>query len=265
MANLYYPQLMSGALAQYPIRKTRIARTIKNVLPDGSLILLADPGAARLVWQLSYADLDAVDAASLQALFNACAGPFHAFTFIDPTSNMLVSSSNLTSGVWQTSSLINVAAGATDPGGGSAAFTLTNTGQATEEISQALLVPSGYQYCFSLYATSAQVSNVTLIRRGGSTEESEPVPIGPNWMRLISTGRLNDPGATFSVAISLAAGQQVGIFGVQLEAQIAPSRYCPTAQTGGVYAQAHWSADQLTLIANAPNLFSTSFDIETAT
>ncbi|MGA8026576.1 MAG: hypothetical protein WB992_05480 [Bryobacteraceae bacterium] len=265
MANLYYPQLTSGALAQYPIRKTRMVRTIKNVLPDGDLILLADPGAARLVWQLSYTDLSAADTALLQNHFNTCVGPFHAFTFIDPTGNMLVSSSDLTAGVWQTSSLINVTPGAADPNGGSAAFTLRNTGQASQEISQTLLVPSSYQYCFSLYVISPEVSNITLIRRGASTEESATVSIGPQWKRVISTGRLNDPGVTFSVAISLAAGQLVEVFGLQLEAQIAPSRYSPTTQTGGVYAGAHWSADQLTVIAEAPNLFSASFDIETAT
>ena len=103
MGNLYFPQLASGALAQYPIQKTRLARTIKNVLTDGSMVPLADPGGSRLVWQLSYTDLAASDAGLLQSFFDACAGPFYAFTFIDPTENMLSSSADLAASAWNAS------------------------------------------------------------------------------------------------------------------------------------------------------------------
>lgn len=264
MTNLFYPQLESGALAQYPIRKTRLVRTIKNILQDGSMILFSDPGGARLAWQLSYLNLAGADSDALQAHFNACVGPFHAFTFIDPTDNMLTSSSDLSNGAWQTSSLIHLISGVTDPEGGANAFTATNTGQASQQISQTLEVPAGYQYCFSLYAMSAVASDLTLIRQGPSAQQSTTVGIGSTWTRVVSTGQLNDPGTNFTVAIDLAAGQQVSLYGIQLEAQVDPSRYRPTAQTGGVYPNTHWGVDQLTLTADAPNLFSTSFSIETA-
>ena len=264
MASLYYPQLLSGALAQYPIRKTRLVRTIKNVLQDASMILFSDAGGERLIWQLSYRDLSEVDSDRLQAHFNACSGPFHSFTFIDPTDNMLISSSDLTAAVWQTSSLITIASNATDPQGGSDGFLLTNTGESNQEISQTLDVPADYQYCFSAYVLSAERSGLTLVRRGASVEESTIVPIGPSWTRAVSSGQLNDGGTSFSVAISLAAGQQVTVYGVQLEAQIAPSGYRPTAQVGAIYSNAHWAVDQLIVTAEAPNLFSTAFSIETA-
>ncbi len=263
MTNLFFPQLMSGALAQYPIRKTQLVRTIKNVLQDGSIILFSDPGGARLVWQLSYTDLSTADSEALQAHFNACVGPFHAFTFIDPTDNMLVSSSDLTTAAWQISSLIHITSGTTDPEGGSAGFTATNTGQVSQEISQSLAVPADYQYSFSVYVMSAQVAEITLIRRGASASQSTTVPIGPSWTRIVSSGRLNDLGTILTVGFSLAAGQQVELYGVQLEPQTAPSRYRPTAQIGGVYPSAHWGVDQLTVTAEAPNLFSASFSIET--
>lgn len=227
------------------------------------MILYQDAGAGRLLWELSYTNLSTTDAAAIQAHFNACVGSLHAFTFIDPTENMLLSSSDLTAAVWQNSSLIEITSGASDPDGGSNAFIVTNTGQGNQEISQALTVPANYQYCFSLYASSAQNSTITLIRRGSSTEQ-DTVPVGPNWSRVVSSGRLDDPGTSFTVAISLAAGQQLQLYGVQLEAQLAPSRYRPTTQAGGVFSNAHWAVDQLTLVADAPSLFSTSFSIETA-
>jgi len=264
MANLYFPQLSSGASAQYPIKKVRLARTIKNILPDGHMILLSDPNGARLIWQMAYTDLSSADVQALQNHFTTCVGPYHAFTFIDPTDNMLISSSDLTAAAWQAARLVHISPGLADPDGGTSAFTLTNTGQASEQISQTLNVPSGYQYCFSLYASSAQVAELTLLRLGSSSQQPMSFAIGPGWTRITSGGRLNDSGTGITVAVTLAPGQQVGLYGLQLEAQTAPSRYRPTAQTGGVYANAHWGVDQLTVTADAPNLSSTTFTIETA-
>jgi hypothetical protein len=264
MGNLYYPQLSSGALAQYPLRKMRIARTIKNVLPDGRMILMADPNGARLVWQLSYTELSSGDSGALQAHFNSCVGPFHSFTFIDPTDNMLVSSSDMSAAPWLTSSLIQLISGSADPFGGTDAWTLTNSGQTSQEIAHTLNVPAAYQYCFSVYAMSGSEAAITMIRRGPNTEDAISVPIGQSWTRVVSSGRLSDTGAGFTAAISLIPGQQVQLYGPQLEAQVVPSRYRPTAEAGGVYTDAHWAIDQLVVTAQAPNLFATAFSIETA-
>src|SRR4051794_20474681 len=136
MADLFYPQLTSGALAQYPLRKTRIARTIKNILPDGNMIVLPDSGARRTIWQLQYSNLSFADIQALQSHFKACKGPLSAFTFIDPTGNMLVSSTDLTTAVWQKSSLLQIQTGTTDPFGGTTAQTITNYGQNTQELNQ---------------------------------------------------------------------------------------------------------------------------------
>ncbi len=264
MDNLFFPQFSTGALAQYPIKKTRVARTIRNLLPDGNMILLADPGAARVIWQMTYTELSATDVEALQQHFTACSGPFRAFTFIDPTENMLVSSSDLAVTAWQNSSLIQLSSGSSDPEGGTAAFIATNRGQATGLISQVLSVPAGYQYCFSLYASSNQPAELTLVRQGPSTQQTTVAAIGTGWTRVVSSGQLNDSGMTLTVGVNLAAGQQVGLYGLQLEPQIAPSRYRPTADAGGVYANAHWGMDELDISADAPNLFSTTFSIETA-
>lgn len=264
MGSLFFPQLSSGAMAQYPIKKTLLARTIKNVLSDGNMILLADPDGAHLIWQLAYSELSVVDVDALQSHFSACVGSYRAFTFLDPTDNLLVSSSDVTTAAWQTSSLIHLSSGLADPMGGVAAFTAINAGMGNELISQTLNIPANYQYCFSLYVASNESGEITLLRQGLSAQENTIVAIGPTWTRVNSSGQLNDAGTNLTVSISLAPGQQVGLYGPQLEPQIAPSRYRSTAQTGGVYANAHWGIDQLTIFADAPNLFSTSFTIETA-
>ena len=279
MSSLFFPQLSSGAVAQYPIKKTRLVRTVKNLLQDGSVLVSSDPGGARVIWQMVYLDLALQDLQLLQGHFTSCVGPYHAFTFIDPTDNMLVSSSNVSlasvpvSGTnvpaWHNSTLIQIEPGIADPNGGTAAFMATNTAQASQEISQTLTgptnaVPANYQYCFSIYARSAAPAQLVLTRGGTSDSQSMTFSIGAGWSRLVSSGRLNDSGVSFTVAVSLAPGQQVSLYGPQLEAQISPSRYRPTIGSGGIYANAHWGVDQLAVSATAPNLYSTSFTIETA-
>jgi len=262
MANLFFPQLTSGAYAQYPLEKTRAARTIKNLLADGSMIVYADPGSSRLYWQLAFAELSGVEANALEAHFEACAGPVRAFTFIDPTGNMLVWSSDWNAAVWNKSGLVACVGGAADPAGASSAFTVTNNATISEDITQTLAVPANYHYCFSLYVKSAAPSSITLVRRGASAEAATTYNIGPEWTRLVSAGELGDAATTFSVAVRLSAGQQVTLYGPQLEPQLAPSRYRATSANGGVYPKSHWAVDNLIITATAPNLFSTAFSIE---
>jgi hypothetical protein len=262
MADLFYPQLSSGALAQYPIRKVRLVRTIKNILPDGSMVLFSDPGGAQLLWQLAYTDLSDADVQALEAHFAACVGPFHSFTFIDPTDNMLASSSDLTTSPWVTPASMQVIGGANDPDGGRDAFTVTNAGQIYQGITQALYVPSGYQYCFSVYAMSSSPSAITIVIQGATANNQTSVAIGPSWTRVASSGRLSDAGIGLTIGVNLAPGEQVQLYGPQLEAQVVASRYRPTGP-GGVYANAHWGTDQLTVTAEAPSLSSATFTIET--
>lgn len=264
MADLFFPQLSSGAIAQYPIQKTKMSRTVRNVMQDGSVISYADPDGARLIWQLGYTALPLRDIGLLIAHFNACQGRLHAFTFIDPTDNMVTNSSNLLSLPWQCSNLIQVAGNRADPTGGSSAFTVTNNGQTNQTFSQTLAVPSGYQYCFSVYVLSAEPAPIELIRIGSTSQDITTAMTDSQWTRVISSGTLSDQGTTLTVAVSLAPGQQIAIYGPQLEPQILPSRYRPTGVWGGVYQNAHWGVDELPLSADEPDLFSTAFTIETA-
>jgi hypothetical protein len=241
-----------------------MVRTVKNVLADGSMFLFPDPSGSHLIWELSYSELSEVDVQSLSAHFNACAGPLRAFTFIDPTDNILVSSTDLMASAWQTSPLFRTTSGITDPEGENGAFTITNNGQTPQELSQQLAIPSNYRYCLSAYVRSSQPAAVTLVRRGSVAEQSQQYSVGPNWSRIVLSGRLDDPGTEIAIALSVPAGKQIDAYGIQLEAHVAPSQYRRTTARGGVYANAHWSVEEFPVIAEAPGLFSTAFTIETA-
>ncbi|HMF74217.1 MAG TPA: hypothetical protein VK604_01005 [Bryobacteraceae bacterium] len=266
MPELFFPQLTSGASAQYPIGKSRFIRTIQNVMADGSFYAKQDPGAGRLQWEFSYVDLSFVDITALQAHFDSCAGPVRGFTFIDPTDNMLASSADFTNSAWKQmpiAGLITLQPLAADPFGGNGAFTATNTSQVVQEITQEFTVPANCQYCLSVYARSQDLPSITLRRSGEVLSETTTYSVGPAWTRVVSRGRLNDAGTKLTVAIGLASGQAL-LYGPQLEAQPAPSRYCSTTNAGGVYPNAHWAVEELAIVAEAPNLYSVSFTIETA-
>lgn len=234
------------------------------MLPSGDLILLPDPGASKLVWQLQYSALSPIDLQALTSLYQACAGPVHAFTFIDPADNMLASSAAFAAPAWNIPATITISSGASDPVGGTNASILTNTGQASQAVTQTLAIPAWYEYCFSLYAVSNQESTLTLTMQGAASQTANACSVGVNWSRIISTSALSDSSATLTVGIQLSAGQQVMVYGPQLEPQGAPSRYRSTASNGGVYPNAHWGADEFLVTAQAPNLFATAFTIETA-
>lgn len=264
MADLIFPQLSSGAMAQYPIRKVNTIRTIKNILADGSMLVYADPGAGRLFWTLSYISLPPVDMTALRAHFEACAGPLRAFKFLDPTDNLLTYSSDLTQPPWITPTSVTIETGLPDPIGGTGAFSITNGGSSVQQIVQTLAAPVNFQYCFSVYAASTNGETCTLIRSSANAQEANVFQLGQNWSRLSSSGALNDTGTGLSVAISLAAGQSIWLFGPQLEPQFAPSRFRPTYSSAGLYSNAHWATSELVFTAEGPSLFSTSFSIETS-
>src|SRR5215213_6561827 len=54
---LCFPQLSTGSIAQYPIEKRRLSRTVVNEASDGSRVKLADPGARAIEWTLAFESL----------------------------------------------------------------------------------------------------------------------------------------------------------------------------------------------------------------
>lgn len=234
-------------------------------MADGSMLVAQDPGAGQLVWTLSYVALQPADMDALQAHFEACGGPLRHFTFLDPTDNLLTNSAELTQPPWITPATVTVESGMPDPMGGSQAFYVTNGGSAPQQIVQTLsAAPVNFQYCFSVYAASPSGGLCSLTFSSANAQQTNVNLVRPQWSRISLSGALNDTGIGLSVAISLAAGQSLSLFGPQLEPQFAPSRFRPTYSNGGVYTTAHWAAGELVFTADALNLFSTSFSIETS-
>jgi len=245
VSNLFFPQLSTGALAQYPITRTKSMHTVVNDMEDGSRISYFDPDGSTLIWDLSYAGLTQGEVNAMQSLFDACCGPLRAFTFIDPTANLL-------SPIWQHSSLIAEEGAA-----------YTNRSSSVLEISQTFAIPAGYQYCFSIVSSGANGGggSLALIRRGPNSQQRDVFSLAQG--QMVSSGALADSEASFTVAIELQPGQTLDLEQAQLEVQLSPSAFRPASNTGGIYPKAHWAMNELLFQADAPDSFSTSFTIET--
>jgi hypothetical protein len=247
----FYPQIASGAIAQFPVRRARQWRAITNELESGEQILLADADGGHIGWDLSYVDLSDAEATAMKNLFAACSGSYAWFTFIDPMANLLGWSEDLTRSDWQ-SGLLTTSYGANDPLGTQRASTLVNGRPGAQSLVQSVSIPGDYAACLSAWVRSDVGGNITLQR--DNTQST--VTVASSWARvyLSAPGVSGIPQSTFS--ISLHAGQSIDIWGLQVEAQPYPSPYKQTFAAHGIYDETYFANDDLTVTSAAPGLFS---------
>ncbi len=220
-------------------------------------VKLADAAAAVTAWHLSFKELSDQELAALEALFQAVEGRLTPFTFVDPLDNLLAWSEQLNQPVWQAGPLMTVTGGGADPLGGNSAYQLSNPAGATLLLQQAIDAPASLEYCLSVYARSDESTRLWLVR-GSETDERT---IGPQWTRLTSAGQLADTADAISFGVALDPGTTVDVFGVQVEAQTAASLYKSTNETGGVYPNARFKSDTLTITTVGPSRHSCELDI----
>lgn len=246
MSTLYFPELTIGSLAQYPVTRHWSKVVTTNILPDGSIVVRTGTAPARVSWELRYTGLSSVEWNALEALFSASQGRFGAFTFLDPTDNLLAWTEDFTATVWATDPLLQVSEGAPDPFGGAAAATLSNTGQGPQRLMQSLSGPSWFQYCFSVYVRAvATPSAISLVRSSASGEAKQSISAAATWTRVAASGveANRDDGIRFG--LELPAGSSVIVFGPQVEAQPCAGMYKSKSDRSGVYTSSRFDQDEL--------------------
>src|ERR1043165_2934800 len=102
---LVFPQLVSGATAQYPIHRQIVRRSIRSSMEDGTTIRLADTNGSSIRWRIAFRDLSDEEVTSLRAFFTLTQGNLHPFLFLDPVANLLTSSEDLSHSAWDASGL----------------------------------------------------------------------------------------------------------------------------------------------------------------
>ena len=258
---LHYPQLTSGSICQFPIKRRTTLRTVTNELPSGDNIRMSDPGAAAVRWQLQYLGLTDGERSSIEQLFEAAEGRLTTFTFLDPTDNLLMWSEDYTKSVWTVDPLLHATAGMADPFGGTGAMQITNTAQVPQSAAQSIEGASWFQYCLSIYLRCDAPVAIQLVLSAAGQELRSPIPVGTVWTRATKTGSIPSNQDAISFRLELPAGARITAFGAQVEPQLAPGSYKKTLDRAGVYSQTRFDVDSMPITTDAPNRHSCSVSL----
>ncbi|HOK48045.1 MAG TPA: hypothetical protein PLK67_19010, partial [Bryobacteraceae bacterium] len=112
---LCFPQLLTGAVGQFPGGKVIRRRTVVNETEDGRTVKLGDAAAGEVEWVLELKGLADSEWEAIENLFEVVEGRLGTFTFLDPFGNLLSWSEDLSAAVWQKSQGVSIAKGYEDP------------------------------------------------------------------------------------------------------------------------------------------------------
>ncbi len=94
---------------------------------------------------------------------------------------------------------------------------------------------------------------------------SKSFAVGTQWRRVFLPANPGQAGATtVSFGVQVAAGGSVDLFGMQAEAQVGPSDYKVTGAVGGVYSNARFGSDQITVTAQGTDVYDAVIQIVSA-
>jgi hypothetical protein len=258
---LVFPQISTGGSSLYPLKKTSRQRTVINTLGDGSTDVYADADAASLGWELHLTGLTAAEWGAIEALFQSTSGMWQPFTFLDPAGNLLADSENFGGSAWTNGALISLTPGITDPFGTMRATNIVNASEGTLAVAQTLAVPGNFHYCLSVWARTVGGTNVTLSIAAAGASATKTFVLGTQWARISIAANLGQVATSVTFAAQVSTGGTIQLFGMQAEAQLGPSDYKQTGATGGVYANARFGADTITVTAQGTDVYDAVLQI----
>lgn len=246
-----FPQLASGACVQYAAGRFRSRRTVVSRTKGGYCFRYTDPGAAQVRWSVPLRALSDAEIDAIGQLFEASEGRLGTFIFLDPAANLFSWSEDFRKPAWTADPMVQQSSEVADPFGSQRATRLLNGGQAPQRLSQTLEVPAAFTYCLSAFARSAGGASVSLVRSAGGVEQMETTVLDGKWRRLTSSGVVGGIANGVSFGVELAPGSMLELFGMQVEAQVAPSEYMVTRAAGGVYPAARFDDDEWMITAQS--------------
>jgi hypothetical protein len=252
---LVFPQLSTGASALYPATRRNLTRTVVNALADGNTVVLGDPDAGVREWELRASGLTLAEWTAIDTLFQAASGRFGTFTFLDPFGNLLLRSEEFGDPEWDNGPLIQLTPGMSDPLGTMRATQVVNAGSAAGAIAQTLAVPGNLRYTLSVWAKTTGVSNLTLSATTTGGSATRIIALTSQWTRVFLDVELGFNTENVVFGVFLDVGAIVDLFGMQVEAQPGVSDYKKTGVSGGLYAQARFAEDELTVTAKGTDVF----------
>lgn len=241
---MYFPVQASRVQVQYPVMRITESQFREVESPGGRRWRTTVEGPAIRRWILQFEDLTDVEAAALEALFESTAGGWRTFVFVDPVGNLLQWSEDLEAAVWGKDASVTVSRsdGAT---GQPAEFRIINGGAAAAMIWQELDLPPGLVLCLACEVLGEAI----VLHAPGAAKKA--VGGSGDWKRAFVTGE--SAGGVQRVGIEIPAGATAHIRRLQAEAQLSPSEYQGTFETGGIYAKTRFAESGFQLESVAPD------------
>lgn len=257
---VFFPQLLSGASSQFPLRKTLQFRTVSDGADGVPSMRVVDDGIRQVEWVMQLRGLRDEEIAAITTLYQEMRGTHGAFVFCDPEDNLLVHSEDLNHAAWNKSPGITVSLAPTHAPSTGAAWRLAASGSAGEVWQQSTL-PADYQWVLSLYARADAPREITLLQRSSHGERHRTVAVDANWRRYWIGGSGWPAGEGMDVGIRINTIGPVDVSGFQLEGQLSPSFYKRTTATCGVYPEARFADERLRVTTIASNCHQTNLRV----
>jgi hypothetical protein len=258
---LVFPQLASGAMGVYPIRKRLVLRTLENHLVDGRRVRWADPHERWVHWDLPYEGLTDEERESLQGMFDAAEGRLQDFLFLDPADNLLNDSTYNRPQLWMKDPGLSVAAGEEEVWGAGRVVHVQNAAGAGQVLGQYLHVPGWFTYCVSGYMKDVSPGGARLMGECGGVSHGSLVDGGGGWRRYNATIRCSQTVMGVRFGVEVPPGGAITLCGLSVEAQPHPSPLRITHGAGGVYARARFDTDRLVFRTNGPSDHSCNVEV----
>lgn len=256
------PQLSSNSSMQFELRRSVVAYESRNRLAGGSHIRGLNVRRPKRVWDVSYRGLSETEYVALGEFQIAVEDAGGEFTFLDPFSNLLTCSEDLTSVWWQRGPWITVIETAPPEAWSGRVHTVTNAGNATEAVSQELGIAGSGTLCASgrFRTNSLNAGRIAVSCEG--TSFSAPIRSDGNWARVHATASIASQATPLTLSMEVEPGCTIDIKDLQLEHQAFPSCYKPTKTSGGVYPEASIVYGSTQILQHGPKWFDYSFRIE---
>jgi hypothetical protein len=254
-----FPQLTTGAVAQFPFRAEVRFRSTRHEGPNGDTISYVDPELEERAWDIALEGLTDGEWAGVEALFEESRGKLGGFTFLDPTANLLAWSEAIDQEAWMVSG-VGVTLGAADPLGGNRAATLT-AGGGGGTLLQTIAAPAAYRYVGSVWARTVGAGAGLRVAEGQAAEAFEAFRQDGVWRRYEARYSGAGLGESVKFEVVVPTGTSVDVFGPQLEAQTAASEYKRSGERSGVHPNARFDQDVLTDRATGANQHGTRLRI----
>ena len=250
---LFYPQLQTGNAAQFPLKKHLRLRTVENQMMDGSRIVQRGRQPLVTGWELRYNGLTDAERVAIEQFHSHTEGRLQSFTFLDPMSNLLRWSEDLSKPVWTRDAGFAVTGGVASPEGSLRASRLTNNTVISQRIKQTVSAPGSSTYCFSVRARAAQPSTFILFMAEGSSRIAQEVVATSAWGTYWVSGSFQSAVETMEFGVEAPAGQIIDIFGMQCAPQTGPGDYVRTGSASAVYSGVRFADDRLSFTTNGPD------------